>query len=142
MGVTAPSRSPRRHCSPACRRRGFPSFPANAGTYSNSDMWSRGGTLLGRHCRSRGTRASSCRFHASVDVSSAHKRDAFRRFGGGDRRTNEVSLEFLGRCYRCTSTIFRIRRSKHQIRMPDRHCTIRAIVIAYEFIDCEFVDMR
>ncbi|MGO8744411.1 MAG: hypothetical protein ACLQNE_00345 [Thermoguttaceae bacterium] len=29
MGVTAPSRSPPRHCSPACRRRAFPPFPAN-----------------------------------------------------------------------------------------------------------------
>jgi hypothetical protein len=60
MDVTAPSRSPRRHCSPACRRRAFPPFPGNDGTSNNSGMQSRSGTLLGRHCRSRrGTRAAS-----------------------------------------------------------------------------------
>jgi hypothetical protein len=48
MDVTAPSRSPRRYCSPACRRRGFPSFPANDGTESNSGMQSGGATLFGR----------------------------------------------------------------------------------------------
>jgi hypothetical protein len=57
MDVTAPSRSPRRHMSPACHRRGFPSFPANDGTYSNSGMQSGSGTLVGHHCRSQGTRA-------------------------------------------------------------------------------------
>ncbi len=56
MDATSPSRSPRRHCSPACRRRAFPSFPANGGTYRSSGMQSGSGTLLGRHCR-RGTRA-------------------------------------------------------------------------------------
>ncbi len=57
MDVTAPSRSPRRHCSPACRRRAFPPFPGNDGTSINSGMQASSGTLLGRHCRSRGTRA-------------------------------------------------------------------------------------
>ena len=58
MDVTAPSRSPRRRCSPACRRRGFPSFPAKDGTGSNSGMQSGSGTLFGRHCQSRDTRAT------------------------------------------------------------------------------------
>ena len=40
MDVTAPSRSPRRHCSPACRRRAFPPFPAYDGSSSNSGMQS------------------------------------------------------------------------------------------------------
>ena len=57
LDVHAPSRSPRRRCPPACRRRGLASLRANDGAYSNSGMQSGSGTLLGCHCRSRGNRA-------------------------------------------------------------------------------------